>query len=220
MNTEPVTSPNNVKALRHFHDIVESNIQSLKSLGVAAKMYGGLLASALMNKLPGDLRLILGRKIGDANWQLDTIMTELLQEIEARERANPQSGSGLSNQRRGGGRTPPTAATLLLGDKPHCCYCNHDHPPEKCDQVSNSEERKQVLMKFGRCFVSLRKGHLSRQCCSRLRCVICGGRHHSSICAKSPSTEKEPRFQGEASATALNPTAPPPSIFRLPHRHS
>ena len=149
---------------------------------MAAETYGGLLASALMNKLPGDLRLILGRKIGDANWQLDTIMTERLQEIEACELANTQSSSSASNQRRSGGRTPPTTAKLLLGDKPLCCYCNRDHTPERCDQVSKPEERKQVLMKFGRCFVCLRKGHLIRQCRSRLRCVTCGGRHHSSIC--------------------------------------
>ena len=127
-----------------------------------------------MNKLPGDLRLIIGRKIGEADWQLDAIMTELLQEVEARERANPLSGSSLSNQKRGGGRTPPTAATLFLGDKPNCCYCNHSHTPERCDQVSSPEERKQALMKSGRCFVCLRRGHIGRQCRSKLRCVACG----------------------------------------------
>ena len=52
MNTEAVTSSNNVKALRHFHDVVESSIRSLKALGVAAETYGSSLASVLMNKLP------------------------------------------------------------------------------------------------------------------------------------------------------------------------
>lgn len=208
MNTEAVTSPHNVKALRHFHDVVESNIRSLKALGVAAETYGSLLASVLMNKLPGDLRLVIGRKIGEAEWQLDTIMTELLQEVEARERTNPLSGPSLSNQKRSGGRMPPTAATLFLGDKPNCCYCNHSHTPERCDQVSNPEERKQALMKSGRCFVCLRRGHLSRQCRSKLRCVACGGRHHSSICTKASSREKEPSGQVEAPMTALNPAAP------------
>ena len=45
MSIEAVTSPHNVKALRHFHDVVESNIRSLKALGVAAETYGSLLAS-------------------------------------------------------------------------------------------------------------------------------------------------------------------------------
>ena len=74
MNTDAVMSPHNVQTLRRFHDVVESNIRS-----VTAETYGSLLASVLMNKLPGDLRLIIGRKIGEADWQLDTIMTELLQ---------------------------------------------------------------------------------------------------------------------------------------------
>ena len=78
VNAEAVTSPYNVKALRCFHDIVESTIRSLKALGVAAETYGGLLASALMCKLPGELRLILGRKIGNADWQLDIILTDRL----------------------------------------------------------------------------------------------------------------------------------------------
>ena len=208
MNTEAVTSPHNVQALRHFHDVVESNIRSLKALGVAAETYGSLLASVLMNKLPGDLRLIIGRKIGEADWQLDTIMTELLQEVEARERAHPLSGSAPNNQKRGGGRVPPTAATLLLGDKPHCCYCNRSHTPERCDQVSNPEERKQALMKSGRCFVCLRKGHLGRQCRSKLRCIVCGGRHHSSICAENSPKEKEPSGQVGTPLTGLNPVAP------------
>ncbi len=51
MGTDAVTSPNNVKALRHFHDVVESNIRSLKALGVAAETYGSLLASVLMNMI-------------------------------------------------------------------------------------------------------------------------------------------------------------------------
>ena len=168
MSAEAVASPHNVKALCHFHDIVESNVRGLKALDVAAETYGSLLASVLMNKLPGDLRLIIGRKIGEADWQLDTIMTELQQEIEARERANPLAASNQSNPKRGGGKPPPTAATLLLSEMLHCCYCNHSHTPEACDQVRNPEECKRTLMNSGRCFVCLRKGHLGRQCCSKL----------------------------------------------------
>ena len=161
MNADAVTSPHNVPALRHFHDVVELNVRSLKALGVAAETYGSLLATVLMNKLPNDLRLITSRKIGEADWQLDTIMTELLQEIEARERARPQPTSVQSNLKRGGGKTPPTAATLLLGEKPQCCYCNHSHVPERCDQVNNPQERKLALMKHGRCLYVCEGGTLA-----------------------------------------------------------
>ena len=85
MNAEAVTSAHNMPALRHFHDVVELNVRSLKALGMAAEIYGSLQTTVLMNKLPTDLHLIIGRKIGEADWQLDTIMTELQQEIKARE---------------------------------------------------------------------------------------------------------------------------------------
>ena len=142
MNTDAVTSPYNVKALRHLHDVVESNIRSLRAQRVTAETYGSLLASVLMNKLPSDLRLIIRRKIGEADWQLDTIMTELLQKVEARERANPLLSSIQTTRRRVVGKTPPTAATLFMVDKSHCCYCNGSHTHERCDQVNNPEECK------------------------------------------------------------------------------
>ncbi len=126
-------------------------------------------------------------------------MTELLQEVEARERANPLR---CPSPKRGNGKTPPTAATLFLGDKPHCCYCNGDHSPGRCSRVAKTEERKQIIMKTGRCFMCLRKGHLIRLCRSKQRCNVCGGKHHFSICTSSGQTE--------SATTGLNPASVPP----------
>ena len=56
VNVEPMTSHNNVKALPHLYDVVESNVQSLKALDVSADSYGSLLSSVLMNKFPAELR--------------------------------------------------------------------------------------------------------------------------------------------------------------------
>ena len=85
MNVESVASHNNVKALRRMYDAIETNVRSLKALGVTSDSYGGLLSSVVMNKLPAELRLILTRKVEDDDWQLDVIMEQLLKEIEARE---------------------------------------------------------------------------------------------------------------------------------------
>ena len=67
-------------------------------------------------------------------------MSELLQEIEARERASAVSGAGSSHPKRGGGRTPPTAATLLTGDSPRCCFCGQGYLAEYCDRVGTSSQ--------------------------------------------------------------------------------
>ena len=50
------TGKNNDKALRQLYDALESNVQSLKSLGVPDESYGSL---------------IVGRRIGDDDWNLD-----------------------------------------------------------------------------------------------------------------------------------------------------
>ena len=48
LNVEPVTSPQNVKGLRHLYDLVESHVRSLKSLGVTSDSYGSLLSPVLL----------------------------------------------------------------------------------------------------------------------------------------------------------------------------
>lgn len=56
MHIESVSSPQNVKGLRRLYDSVESNVRSLKSLGVESSSYGGLLASLLVTKIPQELQ--------------------------------------------------------------------------------------------------------------------------------------------------------------------
>ena len=156
MNVESVTLRSNVKGLCQLYDVVESNVRSLTALGVGADSYGNLLASVLMKKLPSELRLIIGRKIGDDDWNLDVILKELVQEIEARER----TGGTVSNQPKGTPKLPHTTATLFASDtRAQCCFCNQQHPSEKCKTVKGLEDRKQSLMKAERCFVCLRRGH-------------------------------------------------------------
>ena len=52
MAFDPVSSNNSTRALRHRHDKVESNVQSLSALGVVADSYSALLSSVIVNKLP------------------------------------------------------------------------------------------------------------------------------------------------------------------------
>ena len=62
LNVEAVTSQHNLKGLRHIYDLIESHVQSLKSLGVSPDSYGTLLLSVLLNKLPLEIQLIASRK--------------------------------------------------------------------------------------------------------------------------------------------------------------
>lgn len=59
LNLESVTSQYNLRGIRHLYDVVETQVRSLKSLGVLAESYGSLLTSVLINKLPQELKLIV-----------------------------------------------------------------------------------------------------------------------------------------------------------------
>ena len=54
----------------------------------------------LMNKLPQDLRILMSRGIKNDNWDLDRLLELLEAEVEARERATSNRGTGGNNLHR------------------------------------------------------------------------------------------------------------------------
>ena len=48
------------------------------------------------------------------------------------------------------------------------------------------KERKKLLLKFGRCFNCIEKGHHSRDCSVTIECKLCKGQHSSCLCMAKP----------------------------------
>ena len=123
--------------------------------------------------------------------------------MQARERSAAQSAQVQ------GGRQPPkeqsTGAALLTGDAatPKCCFCQQEHPSRGCKTVVDIEARRAVIRRTGRCFVCLRKGHISQNCHSKIKCQACKGRHHVAVCP-GPSVTEQP---SPSNTPALNPRA-------------
>ena len=194
-NIPNVGSIDNVKMLRQLYDKVETHVRSLTSLGVNSGSYGNLMISILMNKLPQAMRVIVTKALG-STWALDKMLNTVKSELEARERANmlsskPASKPPCSPHPRG---YSSAAALLNNGTPPTCTYCKNTHPSAHCNVVTNPNARKQILQREGRCYICLRKNHVSRGCTSSLKCYHCGKRHHASICNARPSrneNEKE-----------------------------
>ena len=90
--------------------------------------------------------------------------------------------------------------------EPSCVYCEKSHPSSSCTALTNIDDRKGVLRKAGRCYVCLRKHHLSRNCRSGNSCVKCGGRHHISLCQRS-TTSSPSQSQG-ATPVSTESTVP------------
>ena len=161
-----------VKCLQQLYDKVESHIRSLKVLGISTKSYGSLLTSTLLSKVPADIRLTVSRSITDGDWNLDTLMKKLGEEIEVRERATMAQvhTQPMPNKK---SRDFPATRTMLSSDA--CSYCDQGHSSSSCTTVTDINSRKQILKKSGRCFNCLRRHHMSRDCRSATRCQHCNG---------------------------------------------
>ena len=134
--------------------------------------------------------VVITGEVGDEDWQLDQLLTIFKRELEARERAGGTTVNGNQpppppklnrNEHR---KDPGTTYTLLNGNTngPTCTYCRGNHPSKDCKTVTDVQTRKDLLKKYGRCFVCLRKDHISRNCPSKSKCHNCNGKHHVSIC--------------------------------------
>ena len=63
----PTNSPSSI---RNFYDVTESHIRSLAALGKTEDAYSSLLASIILNKLPGKIKQNLTRSHGKREWTL------------------------------------------------------------------------------------------------------------------------------------------------------
>ena len=94
--------------------------------------------------------------------------------------------SPQEQKRREGGTTH---ALLTGGDAncPTCTFCEGKHPSRDCQTVPDVQARKNLLKKYGRCFVCLGNDHISRNCSAMFKCHNCKDRRHVSICLANPS---------------------------------
>ena len=136
-------------------------------------------------------------------------MTIVGREIRARERAFLPSTCSA-----------PTATSLVKGDgRPRCCYCRRLHSSGSCKTITDVAQQKGILKKTGKCFVCLKRHHMSKHCPSSVSCAHCNGRHHTSISAGSVTTQATHNQVAPAtshsqtqtsSAPRVNPAAFPP----------
>ena len=133
------------------------------------------MSSVLINKLPPELRLIISRRLGDGEWEFEAVMKLFETELSARERSAGVTATPSSTPRPKPGRHPPATATTLVSGSPpvNCVYCSQSHFSESCDKVKTPADRRQILRDTGRCFVCLRRRHVSRECKLSTRCAKC-----------------------------------------------
>ena len=97
----PVVHNNDDTAkLRELYDKIETNLRSLRAIGIQADTYGCILVPMLKNKLPKEISLLLSRKF-DPNkglWEIEEIMRELRIELEAQNEKNSSKDSKIDGK--------------------------------------------------------------------------------------------------------------------------
>ena len=114
-------------------------------------------------------------------WTLGDMLKAFLVEVELRE-------DHCLTQHRVGSRevkkVPYTSSVLFTAreDDKRCAFCLGTRSPEDCKKVTNIAERKKLLIKFGRCFNCINKGHRARDCKVVVKCKNCKGSHSTCLC--------------------------------------
>ena len=188
LNIRQVSSSKDVSSMRKLFDTIETNVRSLKALGIDFEQYGTLLLPIVMAKLPEEFRLAITKSVKKDEWNLEKVLEVFKAELEAREQCGQLEASNPTGSSRQTRNAPfATAALLTNENKITCSFCKHNHPSAKCNIVTELKARLAIIKGQGRCFVCLKKGHLSRNCTSKIKCYFCKQRHHASLCESNPS---------------------------------
>ena len=181
--------------LRVVYDKITVHIRGLTALGVGSDQYGSLLIPIIMSKMPNEIRLRIAREAKDDVWKIEDLMTIIKAEVEAKETSEVTKFKSLPGTSRNNppynSHTPTANAFVAQAHNIRCVYCDSQHFSASCDKVKGIKDRKDILIKSGRCFNCLKLNHKTCECLSTKTCRRCHGKHHQSIC-KLLSPQDEP----------------------------
>ena len=181
LNTRPVFNDSDTVRLRNLYDFVESKYRALQALQVEEQHYSEIVVPVLLKGIPDSIRLTITRGTNYLEWSVQELLAALLTEVELRE-DHCLSQRGSSDRR----KVPviPTANALFAkkGEIKGCAFCLGNHTPESCTKVNDIGERKKLLIRFGRCFKCISKGHRARDCEKTVQCKHCKGSHNTCLC--------------------------------------
>jgi len=206
LNLVPVFSDKDTSHLRKLCDSCGAHFRALKALGVDKTTFAAVVVPAVLQKLPEAFRLTITRGADFLNWSMEELLSAFLKELELREDHYYAVSLGGNTQNRKESNTFYTKQEVE-----NCAFCLGRHAPVNCKKVSDVNARKNILVKYGRCFKCVQRGHLAQDCKSIELCNKCGWSHHISICDKQDKPAVS-EFEVRPEAT---PTTTSPSSFHV-----
>ena len=146
LKLKQITSDRNVKAMRLFYDNIENHVRTLDGLGINSEEYGALLASAIIERLTHQLKLIIGQNINDKICDLTKILSIINENLIAHKNCSITDEKGgknylLSKHRE---ENPCSRSTLVANQsfKNKCAFCKGSHQPDKYEAITDPSARK------------------------------------------------------------------------------
>ena len=97
----------------------------------------------LIEKISHSLRLVISREFDNEVWDLENMLKYFKKEIFAKERCSLLVHETLYNPNK---RNENTMSVFLSGQQKLCCvYCQGEHFPIKCHNVTDVNARKEIL---------------------------------------------------------------------------
>ena len=75
----------NVTELRELYDRIESNVTSLKTVGMQQEHFKSLLIPIILGKIPNVIQLQISRQLVKENWNIEEFLQFVNREITARQ---------------------------------------------------------------------------------------------------------------------------------------
>ena len=200
-------NPNtSLTSLRLFYDTIATHTRALGSLGKSKEVYGDLLVSVILKKLPVEVRRNLAREQTSTEWRFDDLTAAILKEIRVLEAEYQVTDSQRSTASfhvgfKNNSNTPTPKRN------PVCAFCKGPHPSHSCTTFTEYQARIDLVKRENLCFNCLGHHKVSR-CTSKFRCKKCKKRHHTSLCDSEPPKPDEGRSANHSGAPTGVPTVP------------
>ncbi|XP_043479022.1 uncharacterized protein LOC122509221 [Leptopilina heterotoma] len=197
--------------LASIFDKLEAYIRALDTLGVTTDKCAAMLYPLVESSLPEDVLRAWQRSAQreniDTNGGRETkdrlakLLEFLQSEVENQERIDMalrgfQFSSEGGNSKKTKGKTETVkdiaSASALLTTREakfvECVFCKSKHESQDCETARklSLKERRECVQNSNACFVCVKKGHMAKNCRSKVRCSWCGRRHVLILCAGFP----------------------------------
>lgn len=181
----PVITSSQPSKIHEFYHNLAYNVQSLESMGKLNECWG--LVRSVLEKLKG-IKADLVR--GQTEWHTWGF-PELVQALQIWKEIHPIP----LNESPPPFKPPSSRKSFHVQQSAShprgCVYCDDkSHKSSECKEYVSVEDRKRKLRDKGLCFNCTGSNHLAARCRSRMNCLKCKQKHHTSICDKDVSENK------------------------------